>query len=566
MKCLKKFLAVILSVCLIFSTMSSAAVAASSETLWHGDDISYDVKAGPKEYKFMSVYPARAYEMSNHMVTSNGGEFNSIPQSLVLIEANDDYNWKPNGKYQFGSSNYEVTYCCDRITGYEDSMYYKRSNLEDSLYYSKEDAAHIRSIVTNSYPYVSLEQMKANLAAEGFEGAQDLTRADVIAAVQSAIWYYSNKDEGLVYSRTFDVPTNSQWGTVFHDYTNEMDVWWQVGKRKTSTNDVVGARINALIQHLTKQEKTYPEKNQMIISDVEIVDVIPVQEKSDLYKMAVQVKLNNSGSSEEDQIKLKLNLDDAEVSNTDVSLGKETYDFIIEANMNQQISAEFEGNQIVPQGVYFYEPESGRNQSQCLVGVAGGNTEVHDIEVCDVDYEVGEVTKDVVINKLNENGDSLANAEFELYVYGQDSKILVDTYNTDENGKLVIEKLLPGKYEVVETNAPEGYLLDEDPIVFTIDENGNLSVEENGDVSVNEDGAIDVLNKSENPIEDNDSDSDEEQGIVGNEDDQSHKNKEVKKENKVDVPETGDNTPVEMLIAMMILSLGSAFVFFRKKE
>lgn len=225
--------------------------------VWHGDKIAYDVKTGHDAYNFISYYPGGdygAYELSNHMVSSDGGAHNSIPQTLVMLDASEDYTWTPDGVYSFGSSNYEVMYCCDEDTGYNHGIYYKRMNLEDSSYYNEEDAAHIRAIITNSYPFVSLDQMKANLKAEGFEDAAELTRADVISAVQMAVWTYANDAHALKYSQTFDVPSNTQWGKSIHDYTNEMKElkdgelkpWWKTGKRKFTVDNTVGERINDL--------------------------------------------------------------------------------------------------------------------------------------------------------------------------------------------------------------------------------------------------------------------------------------------------------------------------------
>ena len=67
--------------------------------------------------------------------------------------------WTPNGVYAPMTSNYEVTYCCDIETMIVDGTYYKRVNLDDSEYYTAEQAAKIRAIVTNSYPHVTLEAM-----------------------------------------------------------------------------------------------------------------------------------------------------------------------------------------------------------------------------------------------------------------------------------------------------------------------------------------------------------------------------------------------------------------------
>ena len=195
-----------------------------------------------KGYTLRAVYakPYHAYEMSNHMVSTNGGVNNDIPQTLILVDATSSYTWTPNGLFNPNTSNYRVLYCCDAVTGYNNGVYYKRLNLEDSSYYTPESASHIRSIVSYSYPFVDLDVMKTRLKADGFAEADKLTRAEIITAVQSSIWAYANTEEGIyVYSQTFDVPSNSQWGGVVHDYTNEMDVWWKVGYRKFSKDESI---------------------------------------------------------------------------------------------------------------------------------------------------------------------------------------------------------------------------------------------------------------------------------------------------------------------------------------
>lgn len=321
------------------------------QTKWCGHEVTYNVTAGTDGYTFLSVYPDRAYEMSNHMVSSDGGASNSIPQTLVMIDASRNYTWSADGLYSPGSSNYEVMYCCDEDTGYKDRTYYKRMNLEDSTYYDETAAAHIRAIITNSYPYVTLEQMKANLAAEGFADADKLTRAEIIAGVQMAVWAYANKAEELAYSQTFDVSSNPQWGTVFHDYTNEMEVWWQTGKRIMSTDEAVGARINALASHLKAKTAVYAEANQIVISQIEVVGAVPVQEKEGIYKVIVHVVLNNSGSSSQDEIYINVSVDGTMVKTQKVELGTNVYDLAIEAKAGQVIDTVVSGSQVLPQGV-----------------------------------------------------------------------------------------------------------------------------------------------------------------------------------------------------------------------
>ena len=88
------------------------------DTVWNS--ISYNVSAGVDDYQFQAVYPGYAYELSNHMVSRDGGINKEIPQTLVLVDtAKYAGDWTPNGKYSFGTSNYEVVYCSDTEHGLE---------------------------------------------------------------------------------------------------------------------------------------------------------------------------------------------------------------------------------------------------------------------------------------------------------------------------------------------------------------------------------------------------------------------------------------------------------------
>ncbi len=350
---------------------------------WYGDELTVDIKKGSGEYTFRSVYPNSSsfmhasYEMSNHMVTLNNSDYD-IPQTLMMVDASKDYQWTPNGEYSFTGSNYEVLYCCDAVTGYEDGVYYKRSNLEDSNYYDDKEAAYIRGIVTNAYPYVSLEQMKANLTREGFKDADKLTRAEIITAVQAAIWAHSNKEIGQYkYGRTFSVPHNTQWGGSLHDFTDEMDIWWQEGKRKYSTNEEVAHRINTLIEHLKKQTAMYVEKSQLIISEIAMDNSDPVLDEDGNFTVELKVKLNSSGSNQQDDINLDIYVDEEVYTSKKIQLGVDEYKLSVKAKVGQAIKAVVSGSQVIPKGVYFYEAQGGRDISQSLVGVAKGTTNVY---------------------------------------------------------------------------------------------------------------------------------------------------------------------------------------------
>ena len=273
-------------------------------TIWKGG--TFAVTPGNDEYTFEAVNGGLGYgyEISNHMVSGN------IPQTFVLVDTSDGKtSWTPDGKYVCGESNYEVTYCCDVMTALEYTTDYKRVNLEDSLYYGEESAKHIRAILQNSYPYVTLDEMKANLKADGLDAdfVDSLSRSDIISAVQMAIWTYANVEDGakdgLGYFASIHITKNDgTYFTALHDTNNEC--WdWLPGKRQRSFDARAQYRVNNLAYYLCNLPGVEAKEDQMIISDVEVSRAELVAGTDDLYHVGLHVFLN-SGSSESDNLKI----------------------------------------------------------------------------------------------------------------------------------------------------------------------------------------------------------------------------------------------------------------------
>ncbi|MCO7150756.1 SpaA isopeptide-forming pilin-related protein [Vagococcus lutrae] len=75
----------------------------------------------------------------------------------------------------------------------------------------------------------------------------------------------------------------------------------------------------------------------------------------------------------------------------------------------------------------------------------------------------------VVLAKVNEANDALANAVFSLYT--ETGEEVAKDLTTDENGQLTVDHLAPGKYYFEETQAPTGYLLNQEKLAFEIKAN-----------------------------------------------------------------------------------------------
>ncbi len=354
-------------------------------TVWK--EITVPVTPRNDEYSFEAVKGGAGYgyEVSNHMIS---GE---IPQTFILVDTSDGAtSWTPNGKYAYGKSNYILTYCCDVETPIAYTTDYKRVNLEDSDYFTKDESEHIRSVLENSYPFITMDEMKSRLKEFGLDSkfVDSLTRADMIAAVQMAVWTYANvkdiSENGLSYFASVDIPKNTGiYFTPLHDYTNE--VWdWLPGKRQRSYDARAAYRVNVLADYLCRLEGTAQSAEQMIISELEVVKTELIDEEDGLYHITMYISLNGGGN-EKDDLRIHAtsytekedgSIEITEKTECKAELNDGVYTITTHAKDSDMIEITVDGNQMLPKGVYFYNPEGGRDVSQSLVGVSEGKTAV----------------------------------------------------------------------------------------------------------------------------------------------------------------------------------------------
>lgn len=326
------------------------------------------------------------YEVSNYMVSGQ------IPQTFILVDTSDGAEtWSPSGKYIYNESNYYVGYCCDIETGIAYGSDYKRINLEDSDYFDDAESQHIRAILQNSYPFVSMQEMKDSLIAGGMDAefVNSLNRADMIAAVQMAVWSFANINDGaaggLEYFATIGIPKNVNiYFNPLHDYTNEMWEWFP-GKRQRSFDEKAGVRVNTLAEHLINIEPVEAKKDQIVISQIDVLKTALSEHGDGTYDLTLLISLNGA-ITENSDVEIVVSSfsenDDGTVNTTsahsiDTENGRETYKTVVNTKSSDTVRIEVMGLQDISKGVYFYESEGGRDASQTLVGVAQGPTNVY---------------------------------------------------------------------------------------------------------------------------------------------------------------------------------------------
>ena len=202
--------------------------------------------------RYILHFPATAYEISNHSY------YPAIPQNFILLNDDIAEGWEYTGEYVFGESDFEVVYCADSSVGAENQYVYTNKAVEDV--FSVEVAEQLRAIISNSYPYVTMADMIEAAVAAGVEDAANLTRGDIIAAVQLAIWKCTN-DADHTYRATYSVMDYPRWGKVFHDYTDELPDDLPKNTTKTMQDTAGAARVEALYDYLLGLEPLSAEES-----------------------------------------------------------------------------------------------------------------------------------------------------------------------------------------------------------------------------------------------------------------------------------------------------------------
>lgn len=93
--------------------------------------------------------------------------------------------------------------------------------------------------------------------------------------------------------------------------------------------------------------------------------------------------------------------------------------------------------------------------------------------------------------KVTENGNPLSGAVFALYEILGDVSVKVGEYTSTSMGLVTAGNLAPGSYEFIEVKAPEGYIINEEPVAFEIsDEAEGQPLQVNAGEAVNYKGSV----------------------------------------------------------------------------
>ena len=419
--------ALIMALCLL----SGAAFAEGEEYYWH----SKSTEENTKTY----------YQRSVHRICEGG----YIPAIYNIVDG--------------AGKQYDV-YCCDFETGILASgerIAYRRLTLENSGYYPPEAASKIRAIALNSYPVLTLEEMKARMSAAGYTLNESVSEEQLLSGAQRAIWQYSNSDS-----------VNNQ--AAYNFSLKIKDGYADVikapeGKYKESGRQYyneINENVQNVYDYLMSLNGKEASPGGIVLNGVTATPLSTGT--SGTADVLLKFKLENDRHggitlNEKDDLTLAAN-GKTFPSREWRDEGNGEYSVTLQGvTAGENIDVAISGEQYLARDAYFYEPVSGRNAAQCFVGVAEGMTPVFARGSFKIDGDAGKAAYLSVKKTSNMPGTYKFNV-YNVKDDGAKGEIVkaVELTTTEEKPCVASEKiLLPvGTYIVEEEDAIKaGYTL-----------------------------------------------------------------------------------------------------------
>lgn len=431
MKRTKRIWALMLTLLTTLCLLPGAAMAEGEEYYWH----SKSTEENTKTY----------YQRSVHRICEGG----YIPAIYNIVD---------------GGGEQHNVYCCDyevNILKTGDKIAYRRLTLENSGYYDEEAAKKIRAIAFNSYPVLSLEEMKTRMDKAGYTLNESVSEEQLLSGAQRAIWQYSNSDSvNNQAAYNFSLKIKDGYADVIKP---------PEGKYKESGRQYyneINENVQKVYNYLMSLNGKEASPGGIVLNSVEATplstgaggtaDVLLKFKLENDKHGGISITLN-----EKDDLTLAAN-GKTFPSREWRDEGNGEYSVTLQGvTAGENIDVTISGEQYLARDAYFYEPVSGRHAAQCFVGVAEGSTPVF----ARGSFRIDEKTERLAYLSVKKTSNRADTYKFNVYKAENDTKELINTVEittAEANTCVASEKiLLPvGTYIVEEEDAIKaGYML-----------------------------------------------------------------------------------------------------------
>ena len=429
MKRTKRIWALMLTLLMTLCLLNGAAFAEGEEYYWH----SKSTEENTKTY----------YQRSVHRICEGG----YIPAIYNIVD---------------GGGEQHNVYCCDyevNILKTGDKIAYRRLTLENSGYYDEEAAKKIRAIAFNSYPVLSLEEMKTRMDKAGYTLNESVSEEQLLSGAQRAIWQYSNSDSvNNQAAYNFSLKIKDGYADVIKP---------PEGKYKESGRQYyneINENVQNVYDYLMSLNGKEASPGGIVLNGVQAAPLSAGTSGAVDVLLRFELKNDRHGGitlDEKDVLTLTANNQIFPCSEWK-NEGNGTYSVMLQGvTAGENIDVAISGEQYLARDAYFYEPVSGRNAAQCFVGVAEGMTPVFANGSFKIDGDAGKAAYLSVKKTSNRAG----TYKFNVYKAENDTKELINTVEittAEANTCVASEKILlpAGTYIVEEEDAIKaGYTL-----------------------------------------------------------------------------------------------------------
>ena len=417
--------ALIMALCLL----NGAAFAEGEEYYWH----SKSTEENTKTY----------YQRSVHRICEGG----YIPAIYNIVD---------------GGGEQHNVYCCDyevNILKTGDKIAYRRLTLENSGYYDEEAAKKIRAIAFNSYPVLSLEEMKTRMDKAGYTLNESVSEEQLLSGAQRAIWQYSNSDS---------VNNQAAYNFSLKIKDGYADVIKPPEEKYKESNEQHYNEIKENVQNVYDYLMSLGEREApsggIVLNSVEATPLSAGTSGAVDVLLRFELKNDRHGGitlNEKDDLTLAAN-GKTFPSREWRDEGNGEYSVTLQGvTAGKNIDVTISGEQYLARDAYFYEPVSGRNAAQCFVGVAEGSTPVF----ARGSFRIDEKTERLAYLSVKKTSNRAGTYKFNVYKAENDTKELINTVEittAEANTCVASEKILlpAGTYIVEEEDAIKaGYTL-----------------------------------------------------------------------------------------------------------
>lgn len=429
MKRTKRIWALMLALLATLCLLPGAAMAEGEEYYWH----SKSTEENTKTY----------YQRSVHRICEGG----YIPAIYNIVD---------------GGGEQHNVYCCDyevNILKTGDKIAYRRLTLENSGYYDEEAAKKIRAIAFNSYPVLSLEEMKTRMDKAGYTLNESVSEEQLLSGAQRAIWQYSNSDSvNNQAAYNFSLKIKDGYADVIKP---------PEGKYKESGRQYyneINENVQKVYNYLMSLNGKEASPGGIVLNGVQAAPLSAGTSGAVDVLLRFELKNDRHGGitlDEKDVLTLTANNQIFPCSEWK-NEGNGTYSVMIQGvTAGENIDVTISGEQYLARDAYFYEPVSGRHAAQCFVGVAEGSTPVF----ARGSFRIDEKTERLAYLSVKKTSNRAGTYKFNVYKAENDTKELINTVEittAEANTCVASEKILlpAGTYIVEEEDAIKaGYTL-----------------------------------------------------------------------------------------------------------